>query len=173
MQRLALLHTSGLPDAWIVAGALYGNIWNALTGRPWDYGIKDYDIFYFDSGDLSYTAEDRVIQEWTPLFPAHPPAEFRNQARVHLWYEDHFGTRYPPLSSSRDSITRFACTTHMIAARLQDGALDLFAPMGLKPIFSFELVGNSATDNRATHESKGARQTALWPELTFIPWPND
>lgn len=170
MHRLETLARSGLPDAWIVSGAIYGNIWNALTGRPWDHGVKDYDIFYFDKTDLSYEAEDAVIQTWTPAFPAQPPVEFRNQARVHLWYEDHFGSPYSALQDSREGIRRFACITHMIGARLQDGKLDLYAPRGLEPIFAFKLIGNTALDNRATHEAKGARHTKTWPELTFIPW---
>jgi hypothetical protein len=37
-----------LPDAWIVAGCLVQTVWNVLTARPVDYGIDDYDIFYFD-----------------------------------------------------------------------------------------------------------------------------
>jgi hypothetical protein len=37
-----------LPDAWIVSGCLVQTVWNVLTGRPVDYGIDDYDIFYFD-----------------------------------------------------------------------------------------------------------------------------
>src|SRR3977135_712148 len=39
----------GLPDAWIVSGCLVQTVWNALTGRTVDYGISDYDVFYFDS----------------------------------------------------------------------------------------------------------------------------
>ena len=37
-----------LPDAWIVSGCLVQTVWNVQTGRPVDYGIKDYDVFYFD-----------------------------------------------------------------------------------------------------------------------------
>ena len=37
-----------LPDAWIVSGCLVQTVWNVLTARPVDYGIDDYDIFYFD-----------------------------------------------------------------------------------------------------------------------------
>ncbi len=170
MTRLGTLAQSALPDAWIVSSALYGNIWNALTGQPWDHGVKDYDIFYFDDTDLSYEAEDAVIRTLTPQFPAQPPVEFRNQARVHLWYETHFGTPYSPLKNSRDGITRFACTTHMIGARLLNGELNLYAPKGLEPIFAFQLIGNTERDNRATHEAKGARHTKTWPDLTFIPW---
>jgi len=51
-----------LPDAWIVSGCLVQTVWNVLTSRPVDYGIDDYDIFYFDS-DTSWQAEDAVIRK--------------------------------------------------------------------------------------------------------------
>ena len=172
MTCLQTMAEAGLPDAWLVSGAVYGNIWNALTGRPENYGVKDYDIFYFDDDDLSYEAEDAVIRRVTPMFPAEPPVEIRNQARVHLWYPDHFGVPYPPLTESSEGIRRFACTTHMIGARLLDGVLDLYAPRGLEPLFAFKLIGNTDLPNRATHEAKGARHSALWPELDVVPWPS-
>ena len=161
-----------LPDWWVVSGALYNTVWNALTGRPSGHGIKDVDLFYFDAAELSWEAEDAVIRRAAPLFADLPvPVEIRNQARVHLWYESHFGQPYPPLGSSRDGIDRFACTTHAMGARLDgDGALDLYAPFGLDDVFSFRLVPNRVLDNRATHERKAARALPLWPELTVVPW---
>lgn len=39
----------GLADAWLVSGSVFQTVWNALTARTPDYGIKDYDIFYFDA----------------------------------------------------------------------------------------------------------------------------
>ena len=51
-----------LPDAWLVSGCLVQTVWNVLTGRAVDYGIADYDVFYFDP-DTSWEAEDAVIRE--------------------------------------------------------------------------------------------------------------
>src|SRR5215471_16886937 len=45
---LARLPVLGLSDAWLVSGALFQTAWNRLTNRSTEYGIKDYDIFYFD-----------------------------------------------------------------------------------------------------------------------------
>ena len=50
-----------LPDAWLVSGCLVQTVWNVLTGRAVDYGISDYDVFYFDP-DTSWEAEDAVIR---------------------------------------------------------------------------------------------------------------
>src|SRR5215471_17440273 len=50
IERLPAL---GLADAWVVSGAAFQTVWNVLTERPPDYGIKDYDIFYFDADTRS------------------------------------------------------------------------------------------------------------------------
>jgi uncharacterized protein len=167
---LKTLHDLDLPDAWLVSGAIYNQVWNRLTGRDWLYGIKDIDLFYFDP-DLSYDAEDRNIRRATAAFPPDPPVELRNEARVHLWFTERFGQPYPQLTSASEAIDHFACRTHCIGARLSGESLDLYAPFGLDDIFSFRLTPNPRLDNRATHAAKAARQCALWPELTVVPWP--
>ena len=53
-----------LPDAWLVSGCLVQTVWNVLTGRAVDYGINDYDVFYFDP-DTSWEAEDKIIRTLT------------------------------------------------------------------------------------------------------------
>lgn len=159
-----------LPDWWVVSGAIYNQVWNDLTGRPEMYGVKDIDLFYFDP-DTSYEAEDAIIQRGGKNFPDEPPVEIRNQARVHLWYKDHFGRDYAPLSSSCEGIDRFACRTHCVGVQLSDD-LRIYAPFGLRDIFSFRLTPHTLLDNRETHERKAKRQMQLWPELEFIPWPD-
>ncbi len=77
-----------LPDAWIVSGCLVQTAWNVLTGRAVDYGINDYDVFYFDP-DTSWQAEDVVIRKLqNRLAHLGVKIEARNQARVHLWYPE-------------------------------------------------------------------------------------
>lgn len=173
MQVLQIARDMDLPDWWLVSGAIYNTVWNSLTGRDLRHGIKDADLFYFDP-DTSYEAEDRVIKRGDRLFPKDPPVEIRNQARVHLWYENHFGQTYAPLRNAREGIDRFACRTHCIGVRLEpDDSLKIYAPYGLDDVFSFRVTPNPILNNRATHEAKAARQVAQWPELTVLPWPDD
>jgi len=171
MAALETAKAMDLPDWWIVSGAIYNQVWNALTGRPDMYGVKDIDVFYFDP-DTSYEAEDAVIRRGATLFSDEPPVEIRNQARVHLWSRDHFGRDCPQYHSSRDGIDHFASKTHCVGIRLGHD-LEIYAPFGLRDIFSFRLTPNPVLDNRETHERKAARQSALWPELEIIPWPTE
>jgi hypothetical protein len=90
---------------------------------------------------------------------------------VHVWFEDHFGIPYPPLSSADESLTRYASTTHAVGVRLtSDDRLDVVAPFGLDDVFSMIVRPNYALPNKATHEKKAARARAVWPELHVIPW---
>ena len=95
-----------LPDWLVFSGAVYQPVLNQLTGRPLDYGIKDYDLGYFDASDLSYDAEDAVIRRVKAAFdePLRSMVEVRNQARVHLWFEAKFGEPYTPLSCTPQAL---------------------------------------------------------------------
>ncbi|HTM76723.1 MAG TPA: nucleotidyltransferase family protein [Devosia sp.] len=162
-----------LPDPLLGSGAIYNSVWNVLTGKPPLTGIKDADVVYFDDTDLSYEAEDAVIRRAAAQFTGLPlPVEVRNQARVHLWFPLKFGTPYPKLGSSAEMMLYFASRTHAVAARLEpDGSMGIFAPFGLDDMFSFRITPNPALNNRQTHETKGARAKAIWPEITVVPWP--
>ena len=101
------------------SGAVYQPVLNHLTGRPLDFGIKDYDLGYFDASDLSYEAEDEVIRQVRAAFdePLRSMVEVRNQARVHLWFEAKFGEPYTPLSCTPQALERFASATFAVGVR--------------------------------------------------------
>ena len=171
MQALQQMRDFGLPDSWIVSGAVYNSVWNALTGKPSGYGIKDIDLFYFDP-DLSWESEDRVIQRAAQHFTGRLHVEVRNQARVHLWYQQRFGHPVSPLRCCEDSLDRFASQTHAVAVRLNtQDELEIRAPFGLRAIFELRMVPNTSMLNRQTHEAKSARCKSIWPEIEVIPWP--
>lgn len=161
-----------LPDWWIVSGAIYNTVWNALSGRPPGTGIKDIDLFYFDP-ETSWAAEDRAIRRGLAHFTADPPVEIRNQARVHLWYKERFGGSVAPLRNGAESLENFASETHAVGARLDhDDKLEIIAPFGLRSVFEMRLVPNLRQINRETYDGKAARQRTIWPELAVAPWPD-
>ncbi|WP_310621513.1 nucleotidyltransferase family protein [Flexibacterium corallicola] len=169
---LKLARSMTLPDAWLVSGGIYQNLWNALCGKPQNYGVKDIDLIYFDDRDASYAAEDLVVkhfeQETSRL---SIPVEVKNQARVHLWYPQRFGQSYPKLSHATQSLLYYASTTHSVAVKLNEhGEVVVHAPFGLQNIFRMVLVPNYALQNKATYEEKGKRLQALWPLLTLNKW---
>jgi hypothetical protein len=98
MQVLSVARHLRLPDWLVFSGAVYQPVLNHLTGRPLDFGIKDYDLGYSDVSNLSYEAEDMMIQRVKAAFdePLRSTVEVRNQARVHLWFEAKFGSHMRP-----------------------------------------------------------------------------
>ena len=158
-----------LPDWLIFSGAIYQKVLNHLTGREPDYGLKDYDLGYFDGSDLSWDAEDVVIKQVAARF--QPPfaelVEVRNQARVHLWFADRFkgDEAYPPLSSTPEALSRFTSGTFAVGARLdREGRMEIFAPFGLVDIFSLRLRPNPIRKTNGFQRTAEAAK-ARWPEL--------
>ncbi len=159
-----------LPDAWLVAGCLAQTVWNVLTGRVVDYGIADYDIFYFDP-DATWEAEDAVIRKLRQRL-AHLGArlEARNQARVHLWYPDKHGLPYPPLGCSCEGIDRFLTRNTQVGIRRTQHGYDVYAPNDFDDLEKLIVRPNPGPNfSVANYRSKTARWQALWPELTVLP----
>jgi len=145
MQILSVARRLCLPDWLVFSGAVYQPVLNHLTGRQFDYGIKDYDLAYFDASDLSYEAEDAVISRVKVAFdePLRSMVEVRNQARVHLWFEAKFGETYTPLSCTAEALERFASATFAVGVRLEsDDRLHIEAPFGLADLFALRLRPN-------------------------------
>jgi hypothetical protein len=170
MQVLETARRLALPDWLVFSGAVYQPVWNHLTGRPLDHGVRDYDLGYFDASDISYEAEDFVIRQTAATFepPLREMVEVRNQARVHLWFEDHFGEPYEPLSSTAEALTRFAAPTFAVGARLEpDDSLMIEAPFGLEDLFAMRIRSNPF--RRATGFARiAAKVRSRWPEVVVI-----
>jgi hypothetical protein len=158
-----------LPDAWIVSGCLVQTVWNVLTGRTVDYGINDYDVFYFDP-DTSWEAEDEVIRTLQQrLAKLSLAVEARNQARVHLWYPDKHGLPYPPLHCSTEGIDRFLTANTRIGIRRTGDGYDVYAPNGFDDAANLIARPNrSANFSAANYAAKTARWKQLWPEITVL-----
>lgn len=159
-----------LPDAWITAGSLAQSIWNIQTGRPIAYGIDDYDVFYFDP-DLSWQAEDRVIMSLRALSEKlGVRIEARNQARVHLWYQQKHGLHYPALQKSTDGIDRFLTRCTQLGLQRGTDGDRIYAPAGLDDLTALIVRPNPTPNFSAeAYRIKTARWLALWPELTVLP----
>ncbi|HSH89581.1 MAG TPA: nucleotidyltransferase family protein [Ramlibacter sp.] len=155
-----------LPDGWLVAGCLFQTVWNLRSGAPPEAQIKDYDIFYFDESDLSPDHEQRVQERVDQLLgDLGVPIEAKNQARVHLWYQEHFGFPYPPLRNSRDGIDRFLIPATCVGVRPNATNWDLYAPHGLPLLYEGVLASNPLTDHRPLFEEKARSYQSRWAWL--------
>jgi hypothetical protein len=170
MQVLTTVRDLNLPDWLIFSGAIYQRVLNHLTGRDPDYGIKDYDLGYFDASDTSYEAEDAVIRRVASAFepPLREMVEVRNQARVHLWFEAKFGEPYAPLARTADCLERFVSPLFAVGVRLEaDNQLTVLAPFGLSDLFALRLAPNPRRRTNGFARTS-ASASARWPELSVI-----
>ena len=163
-----------LPDCWLAAGALFQTVWNVLSERDPQAGILDYDLNYFDASDLSWEAEDRAIAAAArTLAGIHAEIEIRNEARVHLWYEEKFGVPCPPYTSTPHAISTFPNCSSCLGVQLCNGVVEVFAPYGFSDLFTMTTRPNPVLAPRDVYIAKTARWAKEWPGLTVLPWPTD
>ncbi|MGJ7516983.1 nucleotidyltransferase family protein [Pseudomonas baetica] len=165
-QITSRLPSLGLNQCMLTAGCLFQAVWNHQSGLPPERGIKDYDVFYFDT-DLSWEAEDAVIRSVECLFQdLEVHVEIRNQARVHLWYGQRFGKPYPALQSTKDGIDRYLVAGTCIGLDVDSG--EVYAPNGLVDTEQGILRINPKNPQPDLFVQKAKSYQARWPWLTIL-----
>lgn len=152
-----------LNQCFLTAGCLFQSVWNHQAHRPPEWGVKDYDVFYFDE-DLSWEAENEVITSAQPLFrDLKVNIEFKNQGRVHLWYGQRFGKSYPRLLSAKDGIDRYLVAGTCIG--LDAETKEVYAPYGLADVEKGILRINPKNPQPDLFAQKARSYQARWPWL--------
>ena len=96
--------------------------------------------------------------------------EVRNEARVHLWYEEKFGTAAEPFTSAVDAIDAFASTTCSVGVTRDPSGLRVYAPYGLVDVFAMHLRPHRRLAPRSVYETKVRQYAERWPALSHDPW---
>lgn len=170
---LERLEGYGLDNYYVAAGAINQTVFNYYHNNSMDYLIDDYDIVYYDE-DLSYEREDKIIKEINLLCKdLNVSLDIKNQARVHLWFENKFGYSIEPNISVEDAISKWGSTVTCIGVRLKNNELTIFAPYGLNDLFSLIIRPNKENFIKKGYEEKTRKWKQNWPKLTIIPWDND
>lgn len=165
LRRLAGL---ALPQCHLTAGCLFQALWNQRSGRALDWGVKDYDVFYFDDADLSWEAEDRVIRAVCALTAdLGVEVEVKNQARVHLWYRDRFQADCPRLLSAQAGIDRFPVSCTCVGIDVATGGV--YAPHGLDDLWGGVLRMNPHLPFPEMFLAKALSYQQRWSWLRCLP----
>lgn len=160
----------GIPNYYLGAGCISQSVWNSLNHLDLMHGIADIDFVYFDP-DTSYEKEDATIKKVKSRFADSPiEIDVKNEARVHLWYKNHFGHEIRPYVSLEDAIDTWPTTATAIGVRLENGKLVVYAPFGVKDMFQQILRPNKIQISKDIYEEKCRKWLAKWPTLTVIPW---
>jgi len=161
-----------LPNWYLGAGCIAQTVWNELHDFPLTSNVKDYDLVYFDSSDLSRESEQSHATDARRLFrDLNVELDVANEARVHLWYREHFGYDIKPYSSTEDGIASWPTTGTAIGVRTEaDGRIAIYSPFGLDDLFRLIVRPNKRQITKKIYMDKVRRWTEHWPKLVVIPW---
>ncbi|MBU2491797.1 MAG: nucleotidyltransferase family protein [Bacteroidetes bacterium] len=168
LQRIKKIN---LPDWYLGAGCIAQTIWNYLHGYDLNKNINDYDVVYFDRSDLSFNSENKTIQKINNVFKDLPvKLDIKNQARVHLWYEEHFGYSINSYENINDAINTWPTTATCIGVKITNGKFLYYSTFGLNDIFNMVVKPNKVQITKEIYENKTKRWEKCWPMLKILEW---
>jgi hypothetical protein len=161
-----------LPNWYLGAGCIAQTVWNHYSKRPLLDNISDMDLVYFEDQKLEFEAEDEKVKKVREVFSDIPvPIDLKNQARVHLWYEKHFGYAIKPYRSVEEAIKTWPTTSTAVAVKYnEEGKFIIYAPFGLDDLLGLTVRPNKTQITEEIYLKKVARWKTCWPDLTIIPW---
>lgn len=167
---LKVLESIGIDNCYVGAGSINQTVFNYYHGYQFNYGIKDYDVVYFDE-DLSYEKEDKVIKVIkNRLGILSDMVDVKNEARVHLWYNEKYQTKRDPYSSVEDAIASWGATITCVGVRMKNGKLEVYAPYGLEDIFGMIIRPVKKDFSKEMYDERAIRWQKKWPMLKKIEW---
>lgn len=170
MHALQVVHRSGLPDAWIGAGAIRDVIWGRLNGGFEPRTVHDLDVAFLDPADLT-RRRDQVAQQQLYALAGDLPWEATNQAAVHTWFHQHFGgDPVDAVTDIHDAVATWPETATAVAVRATPTGIEVCAPHGLTDLLTGIWRRNPARVSVATSMKRLARQqpTRRWPSVTVV-----
>ena len=164
------LENPNFKNWYVGAGGVNQTVFNYYHGYEGDYGIKDYDIVYFDE-DTSYEAEDVIIKDLEKrLKDMDIVSDIKNQARVHIWYNPKYGTNREPYTSCEDAVSSWGSTVTCIGIRKENGQLIVYCPYGLNDLFSLTIRPVKRYFDKESYEARSKRWKAKWDKLNIVEW---
>lgn len=159
-------------ESWYLgAGCICQSVWNYLSGRKPEEGIKDYDLVYYDAKDISKEAELKQQYRIRALFSTlSAEVDVVNEARVHTWFEEDFGKKINQLKSCEDAINGWPTTATSVGINKIGDKFNVYAPYGLNDLFGMIIRPNKPSVIKWVYEKKVEKWTKIWPNLKVIPW---
>jgi hypothetical protein len=135
--------------------------------------LKDYSIVRLELCPASYGSQllwfqvSLIVGSGQFKCGSIISVDLKNQARVHLWYEQRFGRPCPRLQTATDGIDRYLISCTCIGIDAATG--ELYAPNGLQETWDGHLRINPVNPQPDRFISKAQDYQARWPWLTIQP----
>lgn len=171
MQALRAARSLELQSWCIGAGAVRNLVWDHLHDKAEASQLADVDLTYFDAAQLEPGPEQALQARLVAICPSLP-WEVCNQARVHLWFEAHFGHAVEPLGSLEEAVASWPEYATAVGLWLDDDdAVHVIAPHGLDDLFGCIVRRNPRRVSLATYGQRvrEKRYAQRWPRVTVLP----
>ena len=161
-----------LPGWYLVAGCLCQTVWNVVSGQPPEAASSTTTWPTSTPPTCPGPPRTRSSRPGTGCSAICRSVQIRNQARVHLWYEEKFGIGCPPHESTEAAIDTYEATTACLGVRAEPGGRwRVYAPHGLSDAFNLVVRPNPVLAPPGVYRAKTERWQRQWPALTVLPWP--
>lgn len=172
MLILDYIKSLNLPNFYIAAGAVFQTIWNYYDNKPLNYNIKDIDIIYYDSNNLSKEDEKKLEYNISQYFKdMNYEFDVHNEARMHLWKKENENKNIDQYKNSEDAIDQWIATVHAIGITKKNNDIEIYAPYGLSDIFSRTI---RPIKHKANSEELYNKKAIAWKNrfdnLNIIEW---
>ena len=163
-----------LPNYYIAAGSVFQTIWNYYDNKPLNSEIKDIDIIYYDSNNLSKDVEldleNKIIEHFKSI-GINYEFDVHNEARMHLWKIENENKDINQYKNSEDAIDKWIATVHAIGITKEKNKIKVYAPYGLSDIFSKTI---RPIKHKSNSKDLYDRKVKSWRErfdgLNIIEW---
>lgn len=174
MMILEYISKLKLPNFYIAAGSVFQTIWNYYDTKPLNYGIKDIDIIYYDSNNISKETEQQLENKIINHFKKinlNYEFDVHNEARMHLWKKENENKNIDQYKNSEDAINQWIATVHAIGITKENDEIKVYAPYGLSDIFSRTIrpIKHKA-NSKELYDKKATSWNQRFDNLTIIEW---
>ena len=174
MDMLDYIDSLNIPNFYIAAGSIFQTVWNYYDGKPLNYGIKDIDVIYYNSNDLSVDTDLKyyeIIKKYAESKKYNYEIDVSNEARMHIWKKEKFGIDIEQYKSSEDAINKWIATVHAIGITKYKNKIRIYAPYGLNDIFTRTIRPIKHEYNTEEIYNKKANSwKSRFDNLTIIKW---
>lgn len=174
MLILDYINELNLPNYYIAAGSVFQTIWNYYDKKPLNYEIKDIDIIYYDSTNLSKEdeklVENKIIEHFHNL-NINYEFDVHNEARMHLWKKYNENKDINQYKNSEDAINQWIATVHAVGITKVNDEIRVYAPYGLSDIFSRTIrpIKHKA-NSKELYDKKAENWKKRFANLHIIEW---
>lgn len=170
MAILAAVREQELPDGYVGGGVVRNVVWDYLHRFAKPSFVADVDVGYFDPVDMR-PERDLAVEEALKRKLPGVPWDVKNQAGVHLWYEERFGHSIEPYKSAEDAISTFPEYATSVGIRVNgDERLEVIAPLGLDDLFNMTVRRNPCQVTLEIFRRRIAEKkyNERWPEVRIV-----